>query len=156
MSNSLQKVKNCMIFSGLVSRLLIFSMVNKQKSNANSFVFHRSMHPQPTHSSLAVFETIISGPNNWQSRFETTFGMHSGFEVACDLEAARASTHKFQKWLGRDNIANSNLQSLRGGSEQPFRVHSGFKAVSEQPFEHIMASKCFHMVPLTIVCLSEW
>ena len=123
-------------------------MVNKHKSN--SFVFHRSMHPQPTHSSFAVFETIISGPLNWQSGFETIFGMHSGIEVACGLEAARASTHKFQKWLG--NFANSNLQSLRGGSEQPFRAHSGFKVVSEQ----IMASKCFHMLPLTIVCLSEW
>ena len=83
------------------------------------------------------------------------FWMHSGVEVACGFEAARASTQA-SKWLWRGNIAIRACNGFEVASEQPFRAHSGFKAASEQPFEHIVASKCLQSNRFERIVASKW
>ena len=84
------------------------------------------------------------------------FWMHSGFEVACGFEAARASTHRLRSGFGEATLPIRACSGFEVASEQPFRAHSGFKVASEQPFEHIVASKCFQSNHFERIVVSKW
>ena len=84
------------------------------------------------------------------------FWMHSGFEVACGFEAARASTHRLRSGFGEATLPIRACSGFEVASEQPFRAHSGFKVASEQPFEHIVASKCFQSNHFERIVASKW
>ena len=84
------------------------------------------------------------------------FQKHSGFAVACGLEAVRASTQRLRSGFGEPTLPIRACSGFEVASEQPCRAHSGFKVASEQPFEHIVASKWFQSNHFERIVASKW
>ena len=63
---------------------------------------------------FAVLETVISGPNNWQSGFGAILLDAQWLRSGLWLWSSQSKHTEASKWLWRGNIANSSLQWLWG------------------------------------------